>query len=91
MKIKTKDDEFKICWKDSYRIFSVSLDKLCESLKISGKTSKYESKYNNIDLFKDTELLEKFKQYSIQDSVCLLNALEILQDMYHEAKSLVFV
>jgi hypothetical protein len=28
-------------------------------------------------------LLEQFKQYSIQDSICLFNALDKLQDMYH--------
>ena len=79
-----KDNKFIICWKDSYRIFSVSLDKLCLSLKIEGKTSKYLSKYNNIDLFKDPELLEEFKKYSLQDSICLLKALNILQDMYNQ-------
>jgi hypothetical protein len=76
--------DLKICWKDSYRIFSVSLEKLCKSLKISGKTSEYNSNFNSINLFQDENLLEQFKQYSIQDSVCLHNALDILQDMYYK-------
>jgi hypothetical protein len=52
-------------------------------LGVEGKISKYDIRFNNIDLFKNVELLEQFKQYSIQDSVSLLNALNIIQDMYH--------
>ena len=47
-------------------------------MKIIGKTSKYDSKYNQIDLFKDENLLKQFKEYSLQDSICLFNALQIL-------------
>lgn len=78
LKPVTKEPKIKISWKDSYRIFPVSLDKLCKSLKIIGKTSKYDSKYNQIDLFKDENLLKQFKEYSLQDSICLFNALQIL-------------
>ena len=56
---------------------------MCKSLKIKGKTSKYDVKFNNINLFKDINLLEEFKDYSLQDSICLFNALDSLQDLYH--------
>lgn len=74
-----KEHKFKIIWKNSYRIFPVSLDKLCKSLKIDGKFSKYNLKYNNIDLFKDKYLLEEFKLYSLQDSIYLFKAVYKLQ------------
>jgi hypothetical protein len=76
-------DKFKITWKDSYRIFPVSLDNLCKSLKVKGKISKYNPKFNNINLFKDKHLLEEFKEYALQDSICLNNALNELQIMYN--------
>ena len=72
----------KINWKDSYRIYPVSLDDLCKTFNAEGKLSKYDIKFNDLDLFNNLELLEKFKEYSLQDSVCLLNALINAQDLY---------
>jgi hypothetical protein len=42
-----------ITWKDSYRIFPVSLDKLCYVFKVNGKLSKYNENYNTLNVFKD--------------------------------------
>lgn len=84
LKIKLdKWTNFTITWKDSYRIFPVKLDDLCKSLGIEGKISNYNMKFNNIKLFENPSLLEKFKSYALQDTICLLKALEILQDKYH--------
>jgi hypothetical protein len=71
-------------WLDSYRIFPVSLDNLCTNFEVEGKTSKYNQKYNDINLFKDLELLEEFKSYSLQDSVGLLKALIKAQKIYYD-------
>ena len=58
-KSKNKDmwrDEF-IHFKDSYRIFPISLDKLCLEFGCIGKLSKYNPAFNNKGLFKDKNLL----------------------------------
>jgi DNA polymerase type B, organellar and viral len=75
-------NKFKINWKDSYRIFSVSLNDLCKIFGVSGKTSKYDIKFNSIKLFEDVELLTLFKKYSLQDSVSLYQALDRAQYIY---------
>ena len=49
---------------------------------IEGKTSKYLPEFNSIDLFDKPELLKIFIDYSIQDSVALLNALNKAQEIY---------
>ncbi len=72
----------KMVWKDSYRIFPVSLDNLCKVFNVPGKVSKYNPDFNNINLFEDYNLLEMFKQYSIQDSLALYQALDKAQSIY---------
>jgi hypothetical protein len=72
----------KIVWKDSYRIFPVSLEELCKVFKVSGKTSKYDPRFNTIDLVNNVDLLTLFKEYSLQDSVYLYHALNNAQAIY---------
>jgi hypothetical protein len=66
-------------WKDSYRIFPVSLNDLCKNFEMPGKSSEYNQLFNKIDFFinnnENTHLFSEFKKYSIQDSVALLNCL----------------
>lgn len=45
--LKLKDKTF--IWIDSYRIFPVSLDDLCQQFGACGKLSKYKEEYNNLD------------------------------------------
>jgi hypothetical protein len=40
-----------LIWKDSYRIFSVSLDSFCKTMGVPGKTSKYRLLFNSFRLF----------------------------------------
>ena len=72
----------KIKIKDSYRIFPVSLEQICNIFSVEGKFLEYNIENNNINLFKDKNLLEEFKKYSLQDSICLLNALIKAQKYY---------
>lgn len=72
----------KITWKDSYRIFPVSLDNLCGVFNVPGKSSIYNQKFNDLSLFNDNELLEEFKTYSLQDSIALYNVLDKAQELY---------
>lgn len=87
----------KIIFKDSYRIFDVCLEALCEVFNIptlayaiayapskdeAGKLSPYNPEFNDLSLFNKPDLLEIFIKYSIQDSVCLYDALEYAQRIY---------
>jgi hypothetical protein len=83
IKISLKlDKDTIITWKDSYRIFPVSLDDLCKVFNVSGKTSKYDNRFNNINIFKNLDLLEVFKEYSLQDALALYKALDMAQTLY---------
>lgn len=67
---------------DSYRIFPVGLQELCEVFGVSGKTMKYSSDFHSLSVFHTKDLFNKLKEYSIQDSVCLHSALMSAQDLY---------
>ena len=69
-------------WKDSLRIFPCSLDKLCKNFNVEGKSTPYNSEFNNINLFDNSELLELFKEYSKQDAKALYDALRTAQAVY---------
>ncbi len=69
-------------WKDSLRIFPISLDKLCKVFGVDGKLIPYNTSFNSIDLFNSPKLWALFKKYSLQDSVGLYNALFYAQFTY---------
>jgi len=73
--ISLKLNNFKIVFKDSYRIFPISLSELCKVFTVKGKTSTYKKEYNNLNILKNKYLLKDFIHYSKQDSVGLYNAL----------------
>jgi hypothetical protein len=62
----------KIVWKDSLRLFPVSLDNLCKMFNVSGKLSKYDTRFNNISLFNKGRAFHLFKKYALQDSKHLM-------------------
>lgn len=72
----------KLIFKDSFRIFPISLQELCKTFEVEGKLSSYNPDFNKISLFKDADLLEQFIEYSKHDSICLLKALTKAQDIY---------
>lgn len=92
-------DGTKIQWKDSFRIFPVSLNDLCLNFGVEGKTGNYSLEFNDLDLFINghnkgtslmgrptakTKLLNMFKEYSLADSISLLKALLVAQNQYFE-------
>jgi DNA polymerase type B, organellar and viral len=77
-------DKFTITFKDSLRVFPVSLEEFCKVFQVSGKISKYNPLYNSFDLFKNSELLKTFISYAKQDSAALYNALVLAQSFYIE-------
>lgn len=76
--------KLKIVFKDSYRIFQVSLNDLCDILSVRGKSSIYKQEYHKISLFnkKNEKMLAEFKEYSLQDSNCLYDCINKLQELY---------
>jgi hypothetical protein len=70
------------CFKDSMRIFPISLNDLCDNFGVYGKLVKYNPLFNKISLFENVKLLNQFIEYSKQDSICLLRALLEAQDIY---------
>jgi hypothetical protein len=49
---------------------------------VPGKTSKYDPKFNNISVFYNSKLFKLFKEYSLQDSIALYQALIKAQEIY---------
>jgi len=70
-------------WKDSYRIFPISLVDLCKVFGVDGKLGNYNPMFNDISLYDNLDLLSVFLNYSIQDSKCLYEALLSAQDIYY--------
>jgi hypothetical protein len=71
-------------WKDSLRIFPISLNKLCKMFVVDGKTAPYNPQFNSINLFNNPELLQLFVEYSLQDAKALYQALSIAQSIYFD-------
>jgi len=69
-------------WKDSLRIFPMSLDKLCKLFGVEGKLIPYNSKFNSISLFDSPRIWGLFKKYALQDAVALYEALFNAQLLY---------
>jgi hypothetical protein len=75
-------NNIKIVWKDSIRIFPMSLNDFCNLFGVKGKLIPYNPKFNDISLFDSPRLWASFKKYSLQDSIALYNALRTAQDIY---------
>lgn len=69
-------------WKDSLRIFPMSLNKLCELFGVTGKLQPYNPIFNDISLFDSPRVWGLFKKYALQDAVALYEALFLAQDLY---------
>jgi hypothetical protein len=82
LNLEEEDNLSTLTWKDSLRIFPGSLDSICKQFNVEGKISKYNPEYNTIELFNKPELFEEFKEYSLQDSISLYNALMNAQKLY---------
>nr|WLF85167.1 hypothetical protein [Amanita phalloides] len=74
----------KFIFKDSLRLFPISLKELTKIFEVEGKLHPYNPLFNKLSLFNNKLLLDQFIQYSKQDSISLLNALNKAQDIYLE-------
>jgi hypothetical protein len=75
-----KDSKF--IFKDSIRIFPISLQDLCDIFEVKGKLHPYTPEFNKMSLFENVDLLNQFIQYAKQDSISLLQALSKAQNIY---------
>ena len=71
-------------WKDSLRIFPISLNKLCKMFGVDGKLIPYNTSFSSIELFNNSDLLQSFIQYSLQDAKALYDALLNAQSIYFD-------
>jgi hypothetical protein len=71
-------------FKDSLRVFPVSLEELTKIFGVDGKLHPYNILFNNISLFKNESLLNQFIEYAKQDSISLLKAIIKAQNIYIE-------
>jgi len=69
-------------FKDSYRIFPVGLNDLCNIFGIVGKLHKYLPEFNNISILNNLELLKSLIDYNKRDCLSLLEALLKAQGVY---------
>lgn len=69
-------------WKDSLRVFPMSLNKLCKMFSVIGKTFEYNPKFRNLNMFNNPRLLNSFKKYALQDAKALYDALFGAQLIY---------
>lgn len=79
------DKKIQLIFKDSYRLFGVSLEQLCNNFGVEGKISKYNKVWQNIDMLIKTKYIEDlndFIKYANQDSLSLLLALLKAQEIY---------
>lgn len=88
--IEHKQNSYKIEFKDSCRLFPVTLDQLCEVFGVKGKISKYNTEFNNINLFNDITQLKLFKLYAKQDTIALYNALTEARKIYAQDWDIVY-
>jgi hypothetical protein len=82
IQISWKNEKNHLTWKDSQRIFPVSLDKLCETFFVDGKLSKYNPEFNNPNILNNNFKLNNLIDYALQDSISLLEALVTAQYTY---------
>lgn len=75
-------NNIQLIFKDSLRIFNVSLDDLCKEFGVKGKKSSYNPIWNDFSLFNDVILTNKFIKYALQDSLAILEALLEAQYIY---------
>lgn len=69
-------------FKDSLRIFPMSLNDLCKMFNVEGKLTSYNPKFRSLDMFNDSILLNEFKKYALQDAKSLFDSLFIAQLNY---------
>ncbi len=70
--------------KESLRIFPMSLDKLCGLFGVEGKLTKYNNRFNSIELFNSPVIWGLFKKYALQDAISLYKALFTAQLIYFD-------
>lgn len=77
-------DNFHWVFLDSCRVFPISLNELTKIFDVEGKKGKYNLDWNNIKVFENPIELNNFIQYSIQDSVSLLKAINKARNYYFD-------
>lgn len=80
--INLKHGDKNYVWRDSNRIFGVSLNQLCKVFNVPGKTQKYDPTFNYLSVFDNLEKMKVFMEYALQDSKALYEAMYQAQELY---------
>lgn len=82
--ITVKIGDFKLIFKDSYRIFPVSLNELCKVFNVEGKLCEYNDDWSNMRVLENEVIMKQLTDYCIQDTTALFLALKNAQFLYIE-------
>lgn len=84
IQITAEINKQKFIFKDSLRIFPLSLQDFCKAMGVQGKISKYNNLWNEPSILwdKNSKLYQEFIKYSLQDSLALFDALTVAQEHY---------
>jgi len=66
-----------LTWKDSMKLFPVSLEDLCVTFKQEGKLQSYDKMFNNVEFLNDPAKVDLFIKDGLQDSIALAKALKV--------------
>jgi hypothetical protein len=87
IQIALNDKDVSYIWKDSFRLFPISLKELAKTFKSEyNKLHDYNPNYNTINLFNDENKndFNQFLEYSLFDSLALLDSMLNAQSIYIE-------
>ena len=80
--IKVIYDSRTYIFKDSYRVFPVSLNDLCKVFNVPGKLSDYNPDWNNSNVLKNSIIMNDLVEYAKQDTSSLYSALKNAQEHF---------
>lgn len=80
-KILKSKEGLEIKFLDSMRLFPVSLDRLCLNFDVKGKKSVYNLEFNQLQIL-NSKMKDIFLDYSLQDSICLMECMLKAQNIY---------
>ena len=69
-------------FKDSMRLFPISLNELCKAFNVPGKLSSYQMEWNNIEVLDNPKVMKTLLNYSKQDVIALHEALSNAQEQF---------
>nr|WVH38143.1 DNA polymerase [Poriella subacida] len=77
--IKVNYNNVSYIFKDSLRLFPVSLNELCKVFNVPGKLESYKSEWNNVKVLNNPDVMTNLIKYAKQDVIALHSAIKNAQ------------